>query len=111
MKKVLVIFSVLIIALLCSISVFAMDTDDSGMWEYQTYASGVELTKYKGTQTDIYVPKNIIVDGEKIPVFKIGAHIFENNQTINSATLGEGIKIIGESAFSGATNLVCIVSS
>ena len=75
MKKVLVIFSVLIITLLCGVSVFAMDTDDSGMWEYQTYGTGVVLTKYKGTQTDVYVPNKITKGENEYSVLKLGDNL------------------------------------
>ena len=109
MKKAFVAFSVLIITLLCSISVFAIDTDDSGMWEYQTYGSGVELTKYSGTQTDVYVPSKITKGETEYSVLKLGDKLFKENTALNSATLGEGITEIGASAFEGATGLVCIV--
>lgn len=54
MEKAFVTFSVLIITILCGISVFVAEADDSGMWEYQTYGVGVEITNYNGTQTDVY---------------------------------------------------------
>ncbi len=110
MKKIVVTFSVLIIALLCSISVFAIDTDDSEKWEYQPYGTGVELTAYKGTQTDVYVPSKITKGDTEYSVLKLGDELFKGNTSLNSATLGEGITEIGASAFEGATNLVCIVT-
>jgi len=110
MKKALVIFSVLIITLLCSVSVFAMDTDDSGMWEYEAYGNGVELTGYNGTQTDVYVPSKITKGSTEYSVLKLSDELFKGNTSLNSATLGEGITEIGASAFEGATNLVCIVT-
>jgi len=110
MKKVFITFSVLIITLLCSITVFAMDTDDSGLWEYQTYGTGVILTQYKGIQTDVYVPNKITKGENEYSVLKLGDGLFKGNTSLNSATLGEGITEIGASAFEGATSLVCIVT-
>lgn len=110
MKKLFITFCVLIITLLCGISTFAADTDDSGKWEYQTYGTGVELTSYKGTQTDVYVPSKTEVNGEFLPVIKLGDNLFKGNTSLNSVTISEGITEIGASAFEGATNLVCIVT-
>ena len=45
MKKLFIAFSVIVITLFCSISAFAADTDDSGMWEYEAYGNGVQITK------------------------------------------------------------------
>jgi len=108
MKKLLSIFFLCALFLLCGISAYA--ADDSGMWEYASYDSGVELTAYNGTQTDVYVPSNIKVDGESLPVIKLGDGLFADNTGINSVTLGEGITEIGEGTFQNATNLVCIVT-
>ena len=110
MKKLFIAFSVIVITLFCSISAFAADTDDSGMWEYQTYGSGVELTRYNDTQTDVYVPSKIEEGGTSLSVVKLGDELFKNKTALNSVTLGEGITEIGASAFEGATNLVCIVT-
>lgn len=77
------------------------------LWEYSNYADGIQLTAYNGAQTDLYVPAQ--VDGKT--VIRLGDGLFENNDAINSVTLAEGIKEIGEKAFFDADNLVCIVAS
>ena len=110
MKKALIIFSIMMITLLCGVSVLASETDDTGVWEYQEYEGGIVLTKYTGPQTDVYVPSNTEVGGESLQVTKLGENLFKYNTALNSATLGEGITEIGASAFEGATNLVCIVT-
>ena len=109
MKKLFITFIVLIVTLFCAISVFAADTDDSGMWEYQSYGMGVELIKYNGTQTDVYVPNKITKGDVQYSVSKLGDNLFKDNTSLNSATISEDITEIGASAFEGATNLVCIV--
>ena len=100
-------------------TVYALESE----WEYEkfTYDNqtddtsddilGVVLTKYLGTQTDIYLPDDIEVDGELMPVLKIGKGIFENNDAINSVTLSDSVRVIGERAFYDADNLVCIVTN
>lgn len=85
------------------------------LWTYEAYeyggVSGIALTGYKGTQTDIYVPNKLTVDGTSYTVLKLGDGIFKDNTAVNSITLADGIKEIGANAFSGATNLVCIVTN
>lgn len=95
---------------------FAGSSDCSiGSWEYKEFSyngeTGIELVKYKGYAADVYVP-GVLSDGNvTYNVLKLGDGLFENNEYINSATLGNGIKIIGNSAFKNALNLVCIVTN
>lgn len=108
MKKLFPMFFVCMLILLSGASAYA--ADDSGMWEYTSYGSGVELTAYNGTQTDVYVPGSIEVDGEKLSVIKLGDNLFSEKDGLNSVTLGEGITEIGTATFVNSTNLVCIVT-
>ncbi len=110
MKKRFIALAVAMIILLYSVGAYAVDTNDSNTWEYQAYGNGIKITKYNGTQTDVYVPSKIEVDGEFLSVIKLEDGLFKDNDKINSATLGEGITEIGASAFEGATNLVCIIT-
>jgi len=71
---------------------------------------GAEVTAYLGTQTDVYVPGSVKINGEDVPVLKLADNIFEGNDALNSVTLNEGILEIGDSAFKNATNLVCIMT-
>lgn len=77
------------------------------LWEYEIYGDGVTLTKYLGSQTDVYVPSKI----GNYNVVKLADGIFENDDTINSITLGRGILEIGARAFYDCDNLVCILLS
>ena len=107
MKK---FFSLLVVAfiILCTFAVNAVESDD-GLWEYELYGDGVALTEYKGSATDVYVPSNIEVDGEQLDVVKLGDSIFEDNDALNSVTLGTGVTEIGAKAFYDADNMVCIL--
>ncbi|MBO5135943.1 MAG: leucine-rich repeat protein [Clostridia bacterium] len=111
MKKALLFCSILITILLCCTSVFAVEIDDSNLWEFQPYSTGVEVTAYKGTQTDVYVPSKLTKGDTEYSVIKLGNELFKGNTALNSVTLGEGITEIGASAFEDATNLVCIVTN
>ncbi len=81
------------------------------LWEYTEVEGGVELTGYKGTSADIYVPSFIEVEGEKINVLKIADGLFKDNDALNSVTLGKGILEIGDEAFYDCDNMVCILIS
>ena len=85
----------------------ASTVQEDGSWEYVSYGDGIALTKYLGSQTDVYVPSKL---GD-YAVIKLADGIFENNDTINSVTLGNGILEIGERAFYDCDNLVCILLS
>ena len=87
-----------------------LQTDDE-LWTCENYEAGVVLTEYHGTATDVYVPSNVEIDEKKYDVIKLGDSLFENNDSLNSATLGAGIKEIGARAFYDADNMVCILTS
>lgn len=110
MKKLIVIFGIMIITLACGITAFASETDDTGMWEYQIIGEGVELTGYCGSNEDVYIPNEVTKGENEFPVLKLGDNLFKGNTALNSVTLGEGITEIGDSAFEGAENLTCIVT-
>lgn len=75
-------------------------------YEYNLYDSYVEITKYKGNETDVVVPEKI----DNLPVKVIGERAFsDKNQSddklnvfkIKSITLPEGVLLIKEWAFAG----------
>ena len=107
MKKFLSLFAA-IFSMFFTFVALAAESDDA-LWEYETYGGGVVLTEYKGSATDVYVPSNIEADGEKLDVVKLGDGIFENNDAVNSVTLGAGVKEIGTRAFYDADNMVWIL--
>ncbi|MBE6679362.1 MAG: hypothetical protein E7598_02440 [Ruminococcaceae bacterium] len=105
-KYCYLILTVFVIAF--SLCTSAAESDD-GLWVYEPYGDGVVLTEYKGSATDVYVPSNIKADGENLDVVKLGDSIFENNDALNSVTLGAGVTEIGAKAFYDADNMVCIL--
>ena len=119
MKKLtLILLTLLLIAGVFSAAVFADEAPAaehivSGLWELAETSYdgeiGYELTGYNGTATDVYIP-DTLGDGEtKYNILKVGNGLFENNTAINSVTLGNGIRVIGENAFRGASSLTCAV--
>ena len=80
-----------------------------GDWEYEAYGDGVALTSYLGSASDVYVPATINVDGVDVKVLKLADGIFENNDNVNSVTIGAGITVIGARAFYDCDALVCIL--
>jgi len=81
------------------------------LWEYEAYGDSIALTKYLGTQADVYVPNKLEVNGTEYKVIKLAEGIFENNDTVNSVTLASGILEIGDRAFYDCDSLVCILLS
>ena len=84
---------------------------DYSLWEFEPYGEGVALTKYLGTQTDIYVPNKLIAGETEYTVLKLADSLFENNDAVNSITLASGILEIGDKAFYDCDSLVCILLS
>lgn len=80
-------------------------------WEYEIYGDGVALTKYNGTETDIYAPSTIEEGDKEYQVIKLGDDLFNNNDGLNSVTLGSGITEIGLRTFYDADNMTCIVTN
>ena len=62
------------------------------VWSYELYGDGVMLTAYHGEESDVYIPGQLEVEGEALPVLKLADGLFENNDALNSATLGAGIR-------------------
>ena len=56
---------------------------------------GALLTNYSGTSGDVVIPES--VDGH--PVVAVGAHMFAYNEAVQSVTLPESIRSIGNMAF------------
>ena len=111
------IFITILIAtlLLCiaPVAIFAATStsqvDATGAWEYESYGSGVVLTEYLGSKADVYVPSTVEANGNTYPVLKLSDSIFENNDAINSVTIGEGVIEIGAKAFYDCDALVCVL--
>ena len=60
--------------------------------------------------TDVYVPSYVNMSGINYKVISVADHAFENNTSIRSIYLPDGLIEIGEKAFSGCTDLVRIVT-
>ena len=87
-------------------------------WKYQETEEGtIELTLYKGTDTEVIVPQRV----GQVPVESIGAYTFfaasfafgnvdkksrEQHRKITSVIIPDGVKKIGENAFNACENLV-----
>ena len=115
MKNRIFTFILVVILLICvaSVASFAAtstpNVDSSESWKYESYGSGVMLTEYLGSKTDVYVPATIEVNGNAYSVLKLADGVFENNNAINSVTFGEGILEIGDRAFYNCDALVCVL--
>ena len=103
-KRILsVVLALCMVFSMIPIYVSADDVDTSEIvkaeWEYEMYGDGVALTAYNGTASDVYVPSTIHIGETEYAVLKLADSIFENNDSLNSVTLGAGILEIGNRAF------------
>ena len=113
-KRILsVVLALCMVFSMIPIYVSADDVDTSEIvkaeWEYEMYGDGVALTAYNGTASDVYVPSTIHIGETEYAVLKLADSIFENNDSLNSVTLGAGILEIGNRAFYDCDNMVCIL--
>ena len=80
----------------------------SGDWEYNVLSEEnktAEITKYNGSATAVVTPTEI--DGYKI--VSIANHAFEENLTIVSVIISEGVTSVGRYAFNKCESLLYVV--
>ena len=87
------------------------ENDAALLWETEAYEGGVAVTKYNGTETDVFVPATFTVNGVEKAVIKLGNGLFEDNDTVNSVSLASGITEIGDRAFYDVDALICIIAN
>ena len=75
-------------------------SEESRKYTYNNYADGIEIIKYTGDEEDVVIPESI--DGKKVVMIW---EAFENNTTIKSVTLPNGLRTIGSYSFFGCKNL------
>ncbi|TEB07053.1 Listeria-Bacteroides repeat domain protein [Pelotomaculum schinkii] len=74
-----------------------------------TVASGAAtISGYTGSGGNIVVPAAIVHNGTAYPVVSIGKDAFNNNSTITTVTLPDGLASIGSSAFRDCTGLTAV---
>ena len=109
-KLIGIIFILCLVFSILTISSVASDAaEEKYDWEYEMYGTGVKLTKYLGSASDISVPSSIKIGDTGYAVIRLDDGIFEDNDSINSVTLGSGILEIGNRAFYDCDNLVCVL--
>lgn len=94
MTKHLHVISFALVLSLCMIMVAVADTSDF-TFTLNSNGDGYAVTGYTGGESSITVPDWY----NGLPVNEIGDGAFQNNQTLNSVTLPNSIKRIGERAF------------
>ena len=72
-------------------------------YDYLIKDDGVYLTRYKGTDTQVYVPKAI----DSKEVVSIGI-TFSRNQNLTSIVIPDSVTSIGYAAFAGCTSLTSV---
>ncbi len=81
-----------------------------GDWTYAIDNGTAMVTKYSGSDTEVTIPATVVHPSTSIeyPVRSLQYSLFQNNTTLTSVTVPEGVTIIGQSCFEGCTNLVSV---
>ncbi len=87
----------LITCILCLLPAFAL----RAQFTYTTNNNAITITGYSGGDTNLDIPATI--DG--LPVTAIDAHAFQYQTDLYSATIPDGVTIIGDFAFDGCYRL------
>lgn len=103
-KKLCLILSLVMI--LATFSPYALAKENKVEYTYKALKDNtVEITAYKGTDTDVVVPAKL---GGKI-VSRVGELAFSNNKNIVTLKISDGIKKISDDAFQGCTSIKTVV--
>ena len=71
--------------------------------------AGVEITGYCGNDSKLTIPDKFRKDGISYPVWSIGRQAFYYKRDLQEVILPEGLRHIGEMAFTGCHNLAVMV--
>ena len=66
------------------------------------------ITDFDDSIEEVYIPSEVVVDSESIPVKEIGSGAFEDNTTIISIIIPDSVTTIGSNAFDGCSNLATV---
>lgn len=83
---------------------FTADSVTSNGWTYKVSSSGLTITAYSGSATNVTIPSSL--DGYKVT--SIGSKAFADKYTIKTVTIPETITSIGSEAFFGCAGLSTI---
>ena len=72
------------------------------------FVSGYAISEYTGTDSVVYIPEHVIVDGEIIKVITLGASAFSDNHYVKKVVLPESVVSIESYCFKKCTNLSSI---
>lgn len=92
-----------------------LEDDDVGLSYMPTYGSdgttviGVRVVGYSGSEKEVVIPSEPFGGVFGAAVDTIALYAFDNNQTIESVVIPEGVIIIEACAFHGCTNLKKVV--
>lgn len=77
------------------------DIEEAGDFEYEVLDGGAVVTKYTGKDTEVVIPDQL----GGAPVTEVGYYAFEAHYDLETVTLPESVKIIGEGSFMDCSSL------
>lgn len=102
MKKITMLFAVVIIAVLFGVSASAGAQEE---YKFNELSNGsLEITQYVGSKTEIYIPSEI--NGKTVT--SIASYAFSGCSSIEKVVLPDCITKLGKNIFSGCTKLTSI---
>ncbi|MBQ2927320.1 MAG: leucine-rich repeat protein [Oscillospiraceae bacterium] len=95
-----------LLALVLAVCIVPTEANAASDFKYRinTHLSSCTITGYTGTAAEVVIPAEI----EGYPVKAIGSYAFENNRTLRSITIPEGVTDINWFAFRGCSSLTSI---
>ncbi len=104
-KKVIMVISIIVMAVLSVIIGFAIYHKINVPYEYYVNEDGtVTLDKYLGEEADVVILETIY--GKEVRV--IGTNCFYDNQTLETVTIPDSVEVIESGAFESCYNLVAV---
>ena len=81
---------------------------DGLQYSYNDEDLTATVSDYTGTATELVIPAEVTHEDKTYKVTAIGAYAFQENSTLTSVTIPEGVTGIGDYAFSACTSLTSI---
>ena len=105
MKRLLAIA----LSILAALSEAADQIDDTGEWEFNPDGLNAKISKWRGSGTELSVPRTLQANGTNYVVTALGMRSIQDDGSLVEVNLPDSITNLDTSVFKNATNLARIV--